>query len=276
VLLLVFAAAEVTVGLLAGSVALLTDAGHMASDAAALGLALVALGLAARPPGGSLTYGLKRAEPASAMVNAATLAVLAVVFVIESVSRLVDPADVDAVPVLVLALAGIPVNVAATWVLSGADRRSVNIEGAFQHVLTDLYAFIATAIAAIVVLATGFDRADPIAALVVAALMLRAAWSLTRASARIFFEAAPSGVDVEEVGRTLAGHPGVRQVHDLHVWELTSGFPALSAHVVVGADEDCHARRAELDEVLHGRFGIDHATLQIEHEQGLLTIDPRP
>src|SRR5438270_2375907 len=252
-LLLGFAVAEVTAGLIAGSVALLTDAGHMVADAAALALALVAVGLAARPPGGSLTYGLKRAEPASALVNAVTLAVLSIVFAIEAVSRLIHPHEVNAGLVLGVALAGIPVNLAATWVLSGAERRSVNVEGAFQHVVTDLYAFVATAIAATVILATGFDRADSIAALLVAALMIRAAWGLLRASARIFFEAAPVGVDVGEIGRALAASPGIASVHDLHVWELTSGFPALSAHVVVGAKEDCHERRAELDVMLHER-----------------------
>src|SRR4051812_12764516 len=275
-LLLGFAIAEVVTGLLAGSVALLADAGHMTADAAALALALVAIGLAARPPTGALTYGLKRAEPASALVNGVTLGVLAIVFALPARVRPINPHDVDAGVVLALALAGIPVNLLATWVLSGANRRSLNVEGAFQHVLTDLYAFIATAIAATIILATGFDRADPIAALVVAALMARAAWGLLRGSARIFFEAAPAGVDVGEVGRALAAAPGIASVHDLHVWELTSGFPALSAHVVVGATEDCHERRAQLDALLHERFGIDHATLQVEHEQGLLTIEPRP
>jgi len=275
-LLVGFAAAEVTVGLLAGSVALLADAGHMAADAAALGLALLAIGLAARPPRGALTYGLKRAEPASALANAVTLAVLAVVFTIQAIGRLIEPADVDAGLVLAVALAGIPVNLAATWVLAGADRRSVNMEGAFQHVVTDLYAFVATAVAATVILATGFDRADPIAALLVAALMTRAAWGLVRESGRIFLEAAPAGVDVAEIGNALAASPGITSVHDLHVWELTSGFPALSAHVIVGAREDCHERRAELDTLLHERFGIDHATLQVEHDQGLLKIEPAP
>src|SRR3954447_13049918 len=275
-LLLGFAIAEVVTGLLAGSVALLADAGHMTADAAARALALVPIGLAARPPGGALTYGLKRAEPASALVNGVTLAVLALVFAVPAVVRLINPHDVDAAAVLALALAGIPVNVLATWVLSGAERRSLNVEGAFQHVLTDLYAFIATAIAATIILATGFDRADPIAALVVAALMARAAWGLLRDSGRIFLEAAPEGIDVEEVGHALAGYAGVSSVHDLHVWELTSGFPALSAHVVVGAKEDCHGRRAELDVLLHDRYGIEHATLQVEHEQGLLSIEPAP
>jgi cobalt-zinc-cadmium efflux system protein len=178
--------------------------------------------------------------------------------------------------VLALALAGIPINLLATWVLSRADRRSVNVEGAFQHVLTDLYAFVATAIAAGVIIATGFDQADPIAALVVSALMARAAWGLLRASGRIFLEAAPAGVEPAEVGRALAGHPGVREVHDLHVWEVTSGFPSLSAHVVVGRESDCHEVRAQLEDLARARFAIEHSTLQVEHEQGLLEIEPHP
>ena len=272
-LLLGFALAEVVVGILAGSVALLTDAGHMASDAAALGLSLLAIGLAARPPSGAMTFGLKRAEPASALVNGVTLAVLTAVFTITAIQRLISPHDVDAAPVLAVALAGIPVNLLATWILAGANRQSVNVEGAFQHVVTDLYAFIATAIAATVILITGFDRADPIAALVVAALMARAAWSLLGASGRMFLEASPRGIDPEEVGRALAVHPGVVEVHDLHVWELTSGFPSLSAHVVVGRGDDCHDVRAHLEDLLRERFAIDHSTLQVEHEQGLLRIE---
>ncbi len=266
--------AEVVAGLIAGSVALLTDAGHMLTDAGALVLGLVALRLAARPPSGAMTYGLKRAEPLSAAINGAVLGVLAIVFVIEAISRLAHPHDVDAVLVLVVALVAIPVNVAAVRVLGRANRTSVNVEGAFQHLLTDLYAFIATAIAAVVILATGFDRADSIAALIVAALMLRASVSLLHDSGRIFLEAAPAGIDPGEVGRALAGMPGVVSVHDLHVWEVTSGFPSLSAHVVVGSQDDCHDCRAELERMLRERFGLDHTTLQVEHEPTtLLTID---
>jgi cobalt-zinc-cadmium efflux system protein len=265
---------EVVAGLIAGSVALLTDAAHMLTDAGAIALGLAALRLAARPPAGAMTFGLKRAEPLSAAINGAVLAVLAVVFVIEAVSRLASPHDVDAVLVLVVALAAIPVNVVAVRALSRANRESVNVEGVFQHILTDLYAFIATAIAAVVILATGFDRADAIAALFVAALMLRAAASLLHDSGRIFLEAAPSGIDPDVVGRALAAMPGVVSVHDLHVWEVTSGFPSLSAHVVVGCDDDCHECRAELERMLHERFGLDHTTLQVEHEpRTLLTID---
>jgi cobalt-zinc-cadmium efflux system protein len=265
---------EVAAGLVAGSVALLTDAGHMLTDAGAIGLGLVALRLAARPPGGAMTFGLKRVEPLSAAINGAVLGVLAVVFVIEAVSRLANPHEVDATLVLVVALVGIPVNIAAVRALGRANRGSVNVEGAFQHLLTDLYAFIATAIAAVVILTTGFDRADSIAALVVAALMLRAAASLLRDSGRIFLEASPAGLDPDVVGLALASAPGVVSVHDLHVWEVTSGFPSLSAHVIVGSDDDCHDCRASLEQLLHERFGLDHTTLQVEHEpHTLLTID---
>src|SRR3954447_3966505 len=177
--------AEVVAGLIAGSVALLTDAGHMLTDAGAIALGLVALRLAARPPSGAMTFGLKRAEPLSAAINGAVLGVLAVVFVIEAISRLANPHEVDATLVLVVALVAIPVNIAAVRALGRANRESVNVEGAFQHIVTDLYAFIATAIAAVVILATGFDRADSFAALLVAALMLRAAASLLRESGRI-------------------------------------------------------------------------------------------
>ena len=262
--------AEVVAGLIAGSVALLTDAGHMLTDAGAIVLGLVALRLAARPPSGAMTYGLKRAEPLSAAVNGAVLGVLAIVFVVEAVARLANPHHVDAVLVLVVALVAIPVNVAAVRALGRANRESVNVKGAFQHLLTDLYAFIATAIAAIVILATGFDRADAIAALFVAALMLRATVSLLRDSGRIFLEAAPEGIDPNAVGRALAAMPGVVSVHDLHVWEVTSGFPSLSAHVVVGCDDDCHDCRAQLERMLHERFGLDHTTLQVEHEPRIL------
>jgi cobalt-zinc-cadmium efflux system protein len=266
--------AEVAAGLVAGSVALLTDAAHMLTDAGAIGLGLVALRLAARPPSGAMTFGLKRAEPLSAAINGAVLGVLAVVFVIEAISRLANPHEVDATLVLVVALVAIPVNIAAVRALGRANRGSVNVEGAFQHLITDLYAFIATAIAAVVILTTGFDRADSIAALVVAALMLRAAASLLRDSGRIFLEASPAGIDPEAVGLALASAPGVVSVHDLHVWEVTSGFPSLSAHVVVGCDDDCHDCRSELERMLSERFGLDHTTLQVEHEpRTLLTID---
>ena len=269
-------AVEVAAGALAHSLALLSDAAHMLTDAGAIALALVAVRLAARPAAGSLTYGLKRAEILSAQFNGATLLVLGLLIVYEGVRRLVSPPPVEGVVVLIVALVGVAVNLVATVVLHGADRRSLNVEGAFQHVLTDLVAFVATAVAGLVILVTGWDRADGVASLFVAGVMLRAAWSLLRDSGRIFLEAAPRGVDVDAVGAAMVAVPGVAEVHDLHVWEVTSGFPALSAHVLVGNDDDCHRARAALEVLLHDRFEIEHTTLQVEHVGGqLLEIELR-
>jgi cobalt-zinc-cadmium efflux system protein len=269
-------AVEVVFGILARSLALLSDAAHMLTDAGALVLALVAIRLARRPARGAMTYGLGRSEILSAQFNGATLLILGLLIVFEGVRRLFDPPEVEGGIVLVVAVFGVVVNIAAVAVLHGANRRSLNIEGAFQHVLTDLVAFIATAVAGAVILLTGFDRADGIASLFVAAVMLRAAWFLLRDSGRIFLEAAPRGVDVEEVGAAMIAVDGVGEVHDLHVWEVTSGFPALSAHVLVGAEDDCHDARLRLENVLHDRFGIEHTTLQVDHEGSeLLSIEVR-
>ena len=244
-LILGFMAVEVVAGILASSLALLSDAAHMLTDAGAIALALGAARLAARPAGGGYTFGLKRAEILSAQLNGATLVALAAVIMYEGIRRLFDPPDVEGATVLVVAIAGIVVNLAATSVLAGADRRSLNVEGAFQHVLTDLFAFVATAVAGAVVLLTGFTRADGIAALMVAALMLRSGWALLRDSGRVLLEAAPKELDPNEIGRTLAAQDHVVEVHDLHVWEVTSGMPSLSAHVTVraGCDTQVHRRK---------------------------------
>jgi cobalt-zinc-cadmium efflux system protein len=269
-----FMCVEVVVGILADSLALLSDAAHMLTDAGALALALVAIRLARRPAAGAMTYGLGRSEIVAAAINGSTLLVLGLLFVYESVRRLIDPHPVEGAAVLIVALAGVVVNLAATWVLAGANRESLNVEGAFQHILTDLAAFIATAVAGLVILLTGYERADGIAALFVAALMLRAAYFLLRESGRVFLEAAPRGLDPEAVGRRMAAQPGVTEVHDLHIWEVTSGFPSLSAHVLVGRDSDCHGARRALERVLHDEFGIEHTTLQVDHEGGdLLEIE---
>ncbi len=273
-LILAFMAVEVAAGILADSLALLSDAAHMLTDAGALALALVASGLARRPAGGSMTYGLRRAEILSAQFNGATLLVLGLLIVYEGVRRLVEPPDVGGAVVLVVALAGIAVNLVAARVLAGGGRESLNVEAAFQHILTDLVAFIATAVAGAVILVTGFDRADGIASLIVAAVMLRAAVGLLRESGRVFLEAAPRGLDPDAVGRAMIDRPEVVEVHDLHVWEVTSGFPALSAHVLVGRDSDCHAARRDIEAMLHERFEIEHTTLQVEHQGGdLLAIE---
>jgi cobalt-zinc-cadmium efflux system protein len=163
------------------------------------------------------------------------------------------------------ALTGAAVNVLALRQVARANRSNLNVEGSFRHLLTDLYAFAGTAVAGLVVWLTGFDRADPIASLLVAGFMIVTAWPLLRASGSILLEAAPEGLAPAEIEAALRGHPGVTDVHDLHVWEISSGFPALSAHVLVGREEDCHRIRRELETVLGERYGIDHTTLQVEH-----------
>jgi cobalt-zinc-cadmium efflux system protein len=272
-----FMCVEVAVGIVAGSLAVLSDAAHMLTDAGALALSLVAIRLAKRPARGAMTYGLKRTEILAAAINGSTLLVLGVLIVVEAIRRLFDPPAVDGGPVLAVAILGIAVNLLATWVLSQANRESLNVEGAFQHIVTDLAAFVATAIAGAVVLATDFTRADGIAALFVAALMLRAAAMLLRESGRVFLEASPRGLDPDAIGRRMAHHDGVSEVHDLHVWEVTSGFPALSAHVLVGDHTNCHDVRRTLEAMLHDEFEIEHTTLQVDHEGGdLLEIEVSP
>lgn len=272
-----FLVAEVIVGFLAGSVALLSDAAHMLTDAGALVLALVAMRLAARPARGALTYGWRRIEILAAQANGFTLLALAVVLGIEAIDRLVHPPEVAGGLVLVTALVGIVVNVAATALLARADRHSLNVEGAFQHVLTDLFAFLSTAVAGLVVLLTGFTRADPLAALVVAALMVRAGIGLVRDAGRVFMEAAPAGVDPDEIGQALARLADVTNVHDLHVWEVTSGMPALSAHLLVDPAGDCHRVQDEARALLSELWGIDHVTLQVDHaEAAVLTVTLGP
>ena len=264
-LIVAFMVGEVVAGILAHSLALLSDAAHMLTDAGALALSLVVLRLAARPAGGNRTFGLRRSEILSAQANGAALLVLAGLIVYGAVRRLVSPPDARGGVMLVVALVGIGVNLVATWQLASANRRSLNIEGSFQHLLTDLFAFIATAIAGAVILAAGWVRADPVAALLVAALMLRASWGLLRDSGRVLLDLAPSGLPVDEIGTAMASHPGVVQVHDLHVWEVTTEFPTLSAHVLVEPGADCHGIRRELESLLRDRFGLEHTTLQVEH-----------
>ena len=274
-LILAFMVVEIVAGVLASSLALLSDAGHMLTDAAALALSLAAARLAQRRASGVMTYGLGRAEILSAQANGLTLLVLAGLIIYGAIGRLVSPPEVKGVVVLVVALAGIPLNLAAARILAGGQDhdRSLNVEGSYRHILTDLYGFIATAVAAAVIIATGFNRADAIASLLIAALMLQAAYRLLKASGRVFMEAAPAGINPDEIGRALASQPGVVEVHDLHVWEVTSGFAALSAHVVVRAGDDCHELRRSLQTLLEDRFHIHHTTLQVDHEPPPLQIE---
>ncbi len=265
-LIVALMAAEVAAGIVAGSLALLADAGHLLTDAAALGFALFAASIAARPARGRWTFGFGRVEILAAQVNGVTLLLAGIWIVYGAVRRLVDPPDVRGGIVLAVALGGVAVNLVATMLLSRASRDSLNVRGAFIHLATDLAAFAGTALAGGLVLATGWDRFDPIAGLGVAALMFWSSVGLLRESGRIFLETSPG--DPRAIEEALRSDPDVVDVHDLHVWTVTSGFLALSAHVLVRQDADCHAARARLDRMLADRFGLTHTTLQVEHARG--------
>lgn len=260
-----FMIGETAVGLVAGSLALLSDAAHMLTDAASIALALAAMRLAARPAAGRMTYGWHRVEILSAQANGLTLVLLALWLTVEAVRRLIHPAPVAGALVLGTALVGIVMDVVTVSLISRAHRGSLNVAGAFAHVLTDLYGFVATAVAGVVVLTTGFMRADALATLVVVVLLGKAGFSLVRASSRIFLEAAPSGLDPAVIGPGMASRDGVVEVHDLHIWEITSGQPALSAHVLVEPGRDCHGVRADLAHWLAVEHHLEHATLQVDH-----------
>ncbi|MGH3709864.1 MAG: cation diffusion facilitator family transporter [Pseudonocardiaceae bacterium] len=264
-LIVAFMTVEVVIGVLAGSLALLSDAAHMLTDAGSIVLTLVALRLAARPARGVFTYGLTRTEILSAQANGLTLLLLSVWLAYEAIQRLIAPPEVAGELVVITAVVGIVVNLAAAWAISHANRSSLNIEGAFQHILTDLFGFIATAVAGLVILLTGFARVDALASLVVVALMVKAGTGLVRDSGRIFLEAAPAGVDPDALGDRLVALPQVYEVHDLHVWQITSGQTALSAHVLVDPRTDCHALRRDVERVLATDYAITHTTLQVDH-----------
>ena len=273
-----FMAGEVAAAALSGSLVLLADAGHMLTDVAALGASIWAIRLAARPAVGVWTYGLERAEILSAAVNGVLLVAIGLVIAVEAVTRLVHPTPVAGGVVLGVALAGIVVNLAATAVLARANRSSLNIRGAYAHILTDLYAFIGTAIAGLVIVVTGWRQADSVAALVVVAVMARSAWGLLRDAGRVLLQGAPDDLDLDGVRAHLVEVDHVLDVHDLHAWTVTSGSPTLSAHVVV--EDHCfdtgHAPQIldSLQACLAGHFDVAHATFQLEpashtgHETG--------
>jgi cobalt-zinc-cadmium efflux system protein len=256
---------EVVAGFLTGSLALLADAAHMLSDNVSIALALGAILLARRPTTPRRTYGFMRAEVLAALVNGVTLVVLAAWILYEAIQRLGDPPDVLGGWMLAVGAAGIGVNLGAAAILVRRRGESLNVEAAFRHVVADLVGSLGVVVAAVVIVATGWVQADVIVSLVIAVLILASSWTILRDSTSILLEAAPRGIDTEAVGRRLASAPGVVEVHDLHIWTITSGFPALSAHVLVGRGEDCHARRRELEQVLEREFGIAHTTLQVDH-----------
>ena len=260
-----FTAFEVVAGLVANSLAVLADAGHMVTDAASLSLALVAAWLAASPATPQRSFGLRRAEILAALANGVALVLISIWIVVAAVRRLGDPPETLGGWMLAVGALGLVVNVAAAAVTAGGRHGSLNVRAAYRHVLADLLGSVGVVVAAMIVLTTGWRYADPLVALAIAVLIVGSAWSVVRDSVRVLLEATPRGIDADAVGRALAGHAGVHEVHDLHIWTITSGFPALSAHVLVDPGADCHAVRRELEGVLAERFSLTHTTLQVEH-----------
>ncbi|MEX2194966.1 MAG: cation diffusion facilitator family transporter [Thermoleophilaceae bacterium] len=248
--------------LLFDSVALLADAGHVLSDLGAIGLGLAAATIAVRPAAGRRTFGSGRTEILAALANGVTLVVVAVLVIVEAAGRLSDPPDVEGLGVLVVGVLGLAGNAAATLLLAGGDREDLNLEGVLRHSAADALGSLGVIVAGVLVLATGWREADAVVGILIGALILAGSWRLVREPVDVLMEAAPRGVDVEQVGEAMAGVTGVREVHDLHVWTVTSGFPALAAHVVCDPHDEVDAVRGRLELLLRERFGIEHTTLQ--------------
>ena len=259
--------ATVVGGVLTDSLALLADAGHLLSDVGAIAIGLLAARLAARAPTPARTFGLQRSEVLGALANGVLLVVISVLIVVEALGRFDSPPEVSAGGMLAVGIAGLIGNVVATWVLASGDRDDLNLEGVLRHSAADALSSIGVVVAAILVLTAGWNAADPVASLVIAGLILAGSWRLLKEPVDVLLEAAPAGMDVSAVGGAMVAEPDVVEVHDLHIWAVTSGFPALSAHVVVrpGCDRDLVLRKVE--RMLEDRFGITHTTLQmVEHD----------
>ena len=256
------------------SLALLADAGHVLSDVAAIGLALFAAWMASRPSSPQRTFGFRRGEILAALFNGFTLVAIAVFVFIEAISRLSDPPNVTGGGVLVIGFLSLIGNGAATLILVGGDRENVNLEGVLRHTAVDALGALGVIVAGLIVVTTGWDQADPIVSMVIAVLILMSSWRLLREPFNVLMESAPEGIDVRDVGTAMCGVPGVREVHDLHVWTVTSGFPALAAHIRSDPSEPVDDVRERVEAVLHERFGLDHTTLQVMPEP-LLQLEDR-
>jgi cobalt-zinc-cadmium efflux system protein len=267
-LILAFMVVEIIVALFSHSLALIADAGHMLTDAASVAAALWTVHLARRPATAGMTFGYRRAEVLSAALNGVALIAVGAVILFEAVHRLVHPATVHGASLVIIAAVGVAVNAGATLSVSRANLDRLDVAGAFAHLMTDVWAFAGTLIAGIIILTTGFERADSIASVLVVALMARAAWPLLRSAGRILLEATPEGVDLDDVRRHILELPEVIAVHDLHAWVVTSDLPAVSAHVVVS--DACFASGSaprlldDLQACLAGHFDVEHSTFQLE------------
>jgi cobalt-zinc-cadmium efflux system protein len=267
--------AEAVGGFLTGSLAVLADAGHLLSDVGSIVLALIAARLASMPAGGQRTFGYQRSEVLAALVNGLLLVAVSIAIAIEAVGRFSDPPSIDGWGVLGLGALGLAGNLAATLVLAGGERRDINLEGVLRHSAADALGSLGVLVAGAWVLLGGSAVVDPVVGLLIAALVLASSWRLIKEPFDVLMESAPADIDVDVLGRAICTEQGVRSVHDLHVWTVTSGFGAIAAHVVVaeGSDRDLIRRRLEL--TLRETFGIEHTTLQMEEEasQDLLHVE---
>jgi cobalt-zinc-cadmium efflux system protein len=264
-LTIVFAVAEAAGGLLTGSLALLADAGHMLSDSASLAIALFAFWLSGRPATPERSFGYKRAEILAALANGVTLVAISIWIFVEAYRRLFDPPEILGGWMLAVAVLGLLVNAVGALIVSRSERESLNLQGAMRHLVADVLGSAGAIAAAGIILMTGWRYADPIVSVLIGLLILASSWTLLRDSLNVLLEATPRGIDASAVGRRMAAADGVVEVHDLHIWTITSGFPALAAHVLVGREENCHARRRDLEDLLAREYGIEHTTLQVDH-----------
>ena len=273
----VFLFAEIVGGLAFNSLALLADAAHMSSDVVGLAIALYAQHLTTRPPSSRLTFGFQRGEVLGALANAMTLLVVVGWIVFEAFRRLAEPQPVEGGGLLVVATIGLAINLGSAVMLARARGRSLNMQAAFVHMAADAAGSVAVIVAAVAVLGWGANWVDPAASFLIAGLILWATWGLLKGTVNVLMEGAPQGMDVGEVESAIASHPGVASAHHLHLWNLASDVPALSVHVVVNDDETLHdaqARGESLRAMLHERFGIEHATLELEcHPCGEVASD---
>ncbi|WP_119069958.1 cation diffusion facilitator family transporter [Rubrobacter indicoceani] len=262
---LLYMVAEIIGGLITGSLALLADAAHMASDNVALGLALFAFWLSSKPATPNRSFGYKRGEILAALFNGATIVAVSIWIFVEAFGRFGDPPKILGGWMMIVAIIGLLVNVTGAVILSRSAGENLNMQGALRHVLADLLGSVGVIVAAVIIILTGWVYADPIISILIGVLVLFSSWKLLRDSVIILLEGSPPGLDAAEVGHAMADHEGVAEVHDLHVWTVTSGFPALAAHVLVGEEENCHARRRELEALLQKNYDIAHTTLQVDH-----------
>jgi cobalt-zinc-cadmium efflux system protein len=275
-LVLVYMIAEVIGGLASNSLALLADAGHMLSDAGALALSLLAMSIARRPPSTTHTFGYQRAEILAAMVNGALLIAISIYVFVAAYRRIGHAAEVEGGLMMVVAIGGLAINLAGLWILHGGRNESLNVHGAWLHVLSDALGSVGAIVAAVLVRQLGWHWADPAASVLIGLLVVYSAWALIRSTARVLMQAVPAHIDIEAVHEALAAIPGVVDVHDLHVWSVTSGRDVLSAHLTTDAEVDRDRMMAEVQTCLRVRFDLRHSTIQLEVDPALCDPCPRP